>query len=457
MVAVVLTAAAGCGGSYEAPEESAPVAELPSLFLVTIDTLRADHLPMYGYSRNTAPFLSEIAASGTVFDAAYSTSSWTVPALASLVSGVYPPTHRVVHGMAEQGRVFAQEVLLTEFTTVAEVLHDLGYRNYAVTANSHADVSFGFGQGWDRFQCVGFGPAAMVEEAIEPWADEIQQHAGPVFVWLHYFDPHLPYDAREPWHQDYDPGTTPEEAAVIKKARRSWPQLPQEVTADLPRYMEIAIARYDSEINYADASIRRVSERIPRLQQAMMIVTSDHGEEFLDHGQFGHAKNLYNETVRVPFILKLPEGRSPPRSEGVVSLVDVAPTLVVAAGGDVPDGWQGRSLLGPGAHQMNPVPADRGVLAALERFPQERHLDALIGSRWKLIVSRRTNDRELFDLGQDPGELRSLAGSASGQVRQLERRLQRFLASLPDPPKPPQTRELSEMQEQQLRRLGYIE
>jgi arylsulfatase A-like enzyme len=431
--------------------------ELPSIFLVTIDTLRADHLPMYGYFRSTAPFLSEVASTGTVFDAAYSTSSWTVPALASLVSGVYPTTHRVVHGMAEDGTVFAQEVLPEELLTVAEVLRDRGYRTFAVTANAHADEEFGFGQGWDRFQCVGFAEARRVEAVVERWAEEIQEHPGPVLVWLHYFDPHLPYQMREPWHSSYDPGTTPREAAVLEETARSWPLIPDEVAANMDRYLDIAVARYDSEINYTDASIAKMMEWMPRLQDALMIISADHGEEFLEHGELGHGWNLYNETVRVPFILRPPGGSKPARSKAVVSLVDVAPTLAAAAGAAVPKQWQGRSLVDGEGHVMDVGAEERAVLAGLERFPEDRHMESLIGSRWKLVVSRRTGDRELLDLIEDPGEQSSVAASRPDDARRLEQQLDRLLAKLPGPPAPPRTHELSETQERQLRRLGYIE
>jgi arylsulfatase A-like enzyme len=445
---------AGCGAAP--PEEAPPSTSPPSLLLVTIDTLRADHLRVYGYSRDTAPFLTEIASSGTVFDAAYSTSSWTVPALASLVSGVYPTTHRVVHGIAAEDVVFAQEILSERFVTVAEVLRDLGYRSYAVVANAHATVELGFGQGWDRYACVGFGDATLVEEAAEAWADEIAAHLGPVFVWLHYFDPHRPYELRHPWYAEYDPEATPEELELIRETTESWPDVSREARSRMGRLIEIEVAGYDSEINYSDASVRRIMKRIPRLTEAFTIVSSDHGEEFAEHGGMGHGHNLYNETLRVPLIIRPPAGSAPARSDAVVSLVDIPPTLVTAAGASPPAAWQGRSLADGLGRLISDLPADRRVTAALERYPRYSHLEALIGARWKLIASRRTEELWLFDLAADPGERSSLAGIEPGRAEEWAGALDEFVSALPGPPEQPRTLKLDAEREEQLRELGYI-
>ena len=184
-----------------ASETKSPITKKthPSLLLITIDTLRADRLPFYGYKRNTAPFLGKLAEHGIVFTNAYSTSSWTVPAVTSMVTGVYPSSHGITRGSIKKAHVYRQVRIPRKLPNLPEQLQALGYRTYAITANTHLMKDLGFGRGFDRYDCIGFCTAEKVNRVFLEWKQEIESQNSPVFVWLHYFDPHIPYIGRQPW------------------------------------------------------------------------------------------------------------------------------------------------------------------------------------------------------------------------------------------------------------------
>src|SRR3972149_5027228 len=187
----------------------------PSLLLITVDTLRADRLPFYGYKRNTAPFLGKLAGEGIVFTNAYSASSWTVPAVTSLMTGVYPSSHGITRGSIKKAHVYRQERIPRKLTNLPEQLRALGYRTYAVTANTHLMKDLGFGRGFDRYACVGVCAAAKVNRTFLDWKKEIESQNSPVFIWLHYFDPHIPYIGRQPWLEHYQSDETEGERSTI--------------------------------------------------------------------------------------------------------------------------------------------------------------------------------------------------------------------------------------------------
>ena len=286
-----------------ASETKSPVTKKtqPSLLLITIDTLRADRLPFYGYKRNTAPFLGKLAEHGIVFTNVYSTSSWTVPSMTSLVTGVYPSSHGVMRGSIKEGHVYSQEPVPKKLPNLPEQLRALGYRTYAVTANYHLTKELGFGRGFDRYDCVGFCAAEKVNQSFLKWKNEIEAQNGPVFIWLHYFDPHTPHIARQPWLKQYQNDETEAESVRISSLYRPL-LLKKEIQAKGQRILTLAKSHYDSEINYCDEQIKKLFQEFPSLGQYVLVFTADHGEEFMEHGKLGHARNLYNETVRIPFL-----------------------------------------------------------------------------------------------------------------------------------------------------------
>ncbi|NOZ79854.1 MAG: sulfatase [Acidobacteria bacterium] len=426
----------------------------PSILLVTVDTMRADHLPVYGYGRKTAPYLTSLAKSATVWTRAYSTSSWTVPSVTSLLTGVYPATHGVIHGVIRGKHVFKQEIIPDDLPRLAEVLKAAGYSTFGITANPHLDREHGFARGFDHFTCLGIGTAEQVNEAIRGWADAIRSAPGPVFVWLHYFDPHYPYHRHPPWSSRFAGNPTAHELEVIREIAQTWPKTPAEIRRNKKRYLVVGKGLYDAEIRYWDTSFQALLEQLPALAGYLLVVTADHGEEFWEHGRLGHGIDLYNETVRVPLIIRLPGGGPAAVKADPVSLLDLPPTLVQAAGGTIPPGWQGRSLW---ASLVSDKPlAPRPLLADLNRFEDKPRRLALITTHFKLIFNVGTKAEELYDLDSDFGEKQDLSSREPQKTRTLHAQLVDLVRSLPVARQNPAATTISRERMKQLRSLGYL-
>ncbi len=387
----------------------------PDILLLTIDTLRQENLSFYGYTVENAPFLSSLAAGATIFDRAYSTSSWTVPAVASMLTGVYPSTHGAIHGVVLKGKVVQQEVLPASLPTIAEKLHAAGYRTYAVVANGHIDASHGFARGFDTFDCIGFVPADTAGAALDRLSEGIANTEGPVFLWVHYFDPHQPCFAHEPWLSRFRADLTEAERnrlAAMRDRKSIWEMILKEGR----RGRELGMAMYDSEIAYCDQYIGDLFKKMPFLDQFLIMVTADHGDEYLEHGDLGHGFNLYEETVKIPFFVRPPGGGEARRSDRLMSILDVPPTLAALAGITVDDQWQGRAVIGVDGDPL--LEGRREVLAELDRFKGYSQ-SAIITERWKLIWNRSRGSVELYDLLSDPMEGKDTSASATKKSASL--------------------------------------
>jgi len=441
---------AAAGPAVETSHEPAH----PSILLVTVDTMRADHLQVYGYERPTAPYLTSLAQNATVWTRAYSTSSWTVPSVTSFLTGVYPATHGVVHGVIRGGHVFEQEVIPDDLPRLAEALKAAGYSTFGVTANGHLDREHGFARGFDHFKCIGIGTADQVNAIVRGWADAIRSAPGPVFVWLHYFDPHYPYHWRQPWSSRFGSNPTPHELQLIGEIMHTWPKAPPEINRNRKRFLVVGKGLYDAEIRYWDTSFQTLLQQVPELATYLLVVSADHGEEFWDHGRLGHGVDLYNETVRVPLIVRLPGGGPAATRAEPVSLLDLPPTLVEAAGGKIPASWQGRSLW-TALVSSKPLPP-HPLLADLDRFEDKPRQLALITSRFKLIFNTETKAEKLYDLQDDFHEKQNLSSQDAQEARTLYTELADLVRSLPKPKQPPRAAAISAEREKQMRSLGYL-
>jgi arylsulfatase A-like enzyme len=273
------------------------------VLVVVVDTLRADRLPFYGCEENTAPFLNEWAARSVVFERAWSTSSWTAPASASLFTGVYPHQHGVHLGVKARellqrgGAKLELDRVPDTLETLPELFQSLGYRTFGVSDNPNVSKAQGFAAGFDHFENFSYAGADRLNAVLASWEDEIA-HAAPWFVYLHYMDPHQPYHARQPWHR---PPPAKNRHAVNGAA-------------------------YDSEIGWVDAHLREAFGQLAVDASTLVVFTADHGEEFGDHGGGGHRFKLYSELTRIPMFLHYP-GVTPRRVRADVSIVDLLPTL----------------------------------------------------------------------------------------------------------------------------------
>ncbi len=459
--ALVLALGASCGDSPGADGERAPSGTPPPLNLVviTIDTLRADHVGAFGHPHPTTPRIDALAARGAVFTQAIATSSWTRASMASVMTGLYPTaTGLTCHNFrVPQGDC---DVLSPGLTTFAELFAEAGYDTAGIVANINVDPVFGFDQGFAEYV---FAPNQLLGEArgdddaawrqrndwlrattdkvtasAIDWLDGRAADAPPFLLYLHYLDPHDPYEPSAPQRDAFTARTY----AVDARSRDE-------------------IALYDGEIRDVDTALGRVFDRLEQAgltDTTGIVILSDHGEEFHEHGATRHGFTMYDEQLRVPLVVTLPGvGRPGTRVDAQVSLIDVAPTLLDAAGLKPPKWMLGRSLLPfvrrPDLEAPRPVLAERGYnpLAAWRRPP------------WKLIHDTESGTNLLFDLDADPGELLDLSAQQPGVVAELlgELRLafetNAALASRVGAGDGTGVIELSPEQLEQLRALGYVD
>jgi arylsulfatase A-like enzyme len=453
--ALVVTALAGLG-------PAAP----PNVLLIVIDTLRADHLGSYGYDRPTSPHLDALAASGTRFALARSTSSWTAPAVASILSGRYPVEHAVERFSTP---------LAAEALTIAEAHRDAGYATAAISANpAYVTPEMGFAQGFDSFEVL-HGPPALptspdavpgdanfrrfvevatadqVTDAALRWINTRKHDQRPFFFYLHYFDPHAGYHPPAEYAARFGasldaPLATAAQAALLRSFK-----------APDQHDLRTLIALYDAEIAFTDAEIGRLLAGIDRVERrTLVVVTADHGEEFGDHGGLMHGRTLWEEQLRVPLILNGPRVPNGVTVEQPISLVSLWPTLAALTGVAPPRGGERRAAtLADGGGTAR----DRLMFADLEQpHPVVRpptHRRAIIDDGWKLLVAD-DDSRTLFDLANDPGERHDVSAPAAVRARALHARsLARDQSALASRA-PARAIELTEERRARLKALGYL-
>lgn len=400
---------------------------LRRVFLVTIDTLRADHLGLYGYPRDTSPFLDSLGERGQVFETAYASCSHTAPSHASLFTALHPAQHRVLRNGEE---------LDDAVTTLAEIFRDQGYRTAGFTTVRFLE---GLSAGFEELSSEKrFHPAPHVLGKAYEW---IARHdAGDkLFVWIHLFDVHQ-------WNRDDQIDgeavrAIRTESTLAGEALLNY--LQREHGTDLsqgPEKILRAVNSYDGQILSTDRALARFfatleSEGLAR--DALWVVTSDHGEGLGNHDYMGHGKTVYNEQIRVPLVFYFTDERCPARRiPGLVQLVDVAAALAELAGASF-DGQVippvGRSLL-PLLSDPDASWDSRSVFAQRRPADDKRLAEgwlpgdvyALQTARYKVIAQPEGTD-EFYDLADDPFEQRNLiADPAAEKQRMLEGLLRRY-------------------------------
>ncbi len=428
-----------------------PPAGTPDVILVSLDTTRADHLSTFGYARETSPVLTALAADALVFTQARSPAGWTLPAHASMLTGLYPSRHGAhlaggwLAGQSIDGRRNVAYPLAEDRTTLAEALRDRGYDTAAFVANfSYLYRDYGLAQGFDRYDdapglllrvhppvvrlvralrpgfCVKpFRTAREVNASALAWLDRVPR-GRPAFLFLNYMEPHQPWMAEAPfdrwvWEQ-------PQARRLIE--RDLYTHEIKQFTAD-----EIAFIRasYDGQIAAMDAALGELVEALKargRWEKAVVIVTADHGEMLGEHDTVGHmGRMLYEPLVHVPLVVKLP-GASRPRGrdDRPVQLVDVVPTVLAQAGAPMIAGVQGQALPAV-THDIRAEEDINPFLVSSYGAAYDRAVRVVYDGSYKLITTSR-GDRMLFDLARDPGETDNLAERDGTRVAELTRRLE---------------------------------
>jgi arylsulfatase A-like enzyme len=404
-----------------------PASDRPNVLVVVVDTLRADRLPFYGGEARNARFLNEWAARSIVFEQAWSTSSWTAPAAASIFTGVYPFQHGVHLGLkafellSRGGGELELDRVPETLETLPELFRSAGYRTFGVTDNPNVSEAQGFAAGFDRFENFSYAGASKVNAVLASWQTEIAD-AKPWFVYLHYMDPHQPYHARRPWHRP--------PAAIDRHTVNG--------------------AAYDSEIGWVDDHLSKAFERLGVDESTLIVFTADHGEEFGDHGGGNHRFTLYSELTRVPLFLHHP-GMAPRRVRTNVSLVDLLPTLRSILGRPPSEQDAGTDLTAFYL-ETGEAPEERAILAS--RTTGMAWKRSVVRGRYKLIETR-PGGTELYDLESDPGEQKNLANERGELSEELSRSVDDFRASAPKWDGARTAVEISPEDLRRLEELGY--
>jgi len=385
----------------------------PNVLLISIDSLRADHLSSYGYARKTTPSIDRIASEGMLFEQHMSSSSWTLPGHASLFTSL-PDS---IHGAFETNRRIPEAL-----HTLAERFHDAGYKTQGFFAGPYLHPSFGFGQGFDSYiDCASYADE-IDNRPLEDWLGkkEVERKSheditnprvyaawqkwlagrgeGAFFTFVHLWDVHFDYLPPAPFDKQFDADYS---GQVTGENFFTDPN----INAALPeRDKQHIIALYDGEIAWTDSFIQKIRDDLERaglLENTIIAITADHGEELFDHGGKGHRMTLYDEVIHIPLVLRypaqLPKGVRIPAQ---TSSVDVGPTLLELAGLPAATDVLGTSLV----HFARDPASAHPRRAVSELTSVGRNMRAVRSLDYKLIDDVARDAHYFFDLQQDPAE-----------------------------------------------------
>ena len=218
---------------------------------------------------------------------------------------------------------FSQEVFSEKLTTLPATLKKQGYTTFGVSSNHTLTSEFGFARGFDYFKYVNWQSADLINEIVYEWENEINK-ANRFFLWVHYIDPHYPYHPKSPWIEHY---SSHNQSDLAQLSRMPQGTMVRNIGKN-PEILSTALALYDSEINYVDSYVGKLIEKFELNKNTLLIITSDHGEQFLEHGRIGHAINIHTEELHVPLIIKFPDVSKKESIERQVSLIDIMPTIL---------------------------------------------------------------------------------------------------------------------------------
>ncbi len=426
-----------------------------NVVVISLDTVRADHLSVYGYHRSTTPNLSRLVEDDVVFEQAFTQTPWTVPSHMSVFTSLYPSVHSITH-LTPQSDMSAM---------LPEILRDAGYLTAAFVAPVLSE-DYGFAKGFDHYvRTDRVRPAdIMVKRALEWLAGDPNEpdiRDQPFFLFLHLFDAHHPYEP--PW--PFDNAYVADYRSNIRELSQTHPYT-QEKDLTVEELGEV-VALYDGEIAYTDFAIGRFFDALRDLglfESSLIVVFGDHGEGFLEHGLMNQGNSVYEELIRVPLLLRLPGGRSAgERVEEPVQLIDIAPTVLQELNLEPTPMMQGTFL-------FDPVLPDGSRRFA---YVSEAYAACVRTDSWKVIENPASRvptipraldvDYELYDLAEDPGEQNNLALEHPERLESMieflhrldegNQELRRQIREALDV----RELELSEEQERELRALGYVQ
>ena len=409
------------------PAQDKNISAPRNILLITIDTLRADHLGCYGYSPIHTPTIDSLAREGIRFEWAFTPVPITLPSHASILTSLYPYTHGVLNNGEYQ--------LSASIKTLPQILQPYGFATAAFVGAFVLSKQFGLTQGFDlyddeisptgekvneAFPLYNERKGEKVTKAALQWLQE--KNPKRFFMWVHYFDPHTPYDPPQPFKSEYSDRL------------------------------------YDGEIAYTDQCVTALLQELKKqniLKDTLVVLVGDHGQGLGEHKEMTHGIFLYDATMRVPLLF-----RYPGLEAGIVPLkpvktLDIPPTILEMLKIPIPSEWQGESLF-PYFYQSHLSPRENPVIFLETIFPEANFgwspLQGIRTRQWKYIKAPRP---ELYNLQTDPAELTNVIDQYPKQAQDLKYRLQKLLNTLPSPQKN-QTVPMNEETRKRLQSLGYV-
>jgi len=463
-----------------------------NVVLITIDTQRADFTGPYGEKHATTPFLSKLASQGITFSNVFSAAPWTVPSMYSIITSLYSKEHGIVGGIVggRKKKGGGQQVLPDEANTLPELMRSAGYTTFGVCTNHHMNSKFGFAQGFDYFSGGDFLFLPFPNLVVNAYARKIKE-SPKYFFWLHYFDPHFPYIAQSPWFGKWNDSKyrtqydltqeivlqyyrsitglelsdpiAPNHAKLLTQTIRRVsinqslfePAIYYAKPSPDDDYMKCLRAAYKSNLRQTDEAMKEALETIGVDDNTLLIITADHGEEFFDHGKFGHRTNnsVFQELIKVPLVIRLPGKKHAGKIINTpVSTLDILPTIMELTDQKVPSDISGVSL----------VPLIEGkTIAPRPLFSEysgaQKELRTIIEYPWKYIYDFKDDKAMLFNLQKDPKEKNDLREKEKKRADEMHKRLLNWVNrtkvrwQLGPPVK------LSDQEFNRLKQMGYMD
>ncbi|MBI2470894.1 MAG: sulfatase [Planctomycetes bacterium] len=407
---------------------------LPNILLFTVDACRTDHFGCYGYGRNTTPNINKLAGEGALFTNAFSQSAWTTPGMISIFTSLYPP----VHGVDAKDRTLKDDVL-----TLPEVLKANGYT--VPVLPRFVDIQNYWHLGFDAVDKERFSGEEGEDllKLLEAYKDRR------FFIWYHYHGLHLPYNPQKPYDKIFQEdisGSIPAETESIGLVKTKSVIKNGSVSFNGAEKKAV-IALYDGQIRQLDDYVGQLTEKMRQwgiLDDTVLVITSDHGEELFDHGFIGHASTslnakLYDEIIHIPLIIRWPEKVKHRIAYELVQQIDIMPTILDMLDLPIPEGLHGRSLLktiqGKLTNDSRPVFCET-ILGGFQSTQEmeEVRLRCVRTKEWKLIYTntmgsdlnnKGTNDGkyELYDMSDDTKEERNVYDNHPDIVKELKKKL----------------------------------
>jgi arylsulfatase A-like enzyme len=436
-----------CIACVREPPSVLPSAPHP-VIIIDIDTLRSDHLGCYGYHRDTSPEIDALARESVLFERAFSQAPNTPPSQTSILSGLYPSTH---------GMIKDDDKVPDSVVTLAEVLSRHGHTTAGFHDGGYMSQTFNIGQGFNLYDSSQGNGLSRIGPKVMAWLDD---HAEENFLLLvHTYDTHTPYDPPEPYRSLFLDGLEPPTPG-FEPAAKVMEQIRLSVWTDEPRSLpendlEYARALYDGGIRYVDEWVGQFLDRLEELgldERATVILISDHGEEFQEHGSILHEK-LYSTVTKVPLMVRLPNSAASHRVTEVVETIDLMPTILDLVGAPHPPGLQGESLV----PLIKGAPGGDGL--AFGESPFFGHRRFVASGPNQLLLTKNSGAIELYDFVDDPAQQHDITSSdpeitdrLSSEIEAWEERVAAAVlgTDTDDTKIDPETL-------QQLKELGYIQ